>query len=329
MQQPETVVITGASAGIGRATARLFGQQKARVGLVARGREGLQAAKREIEEAGGQALVLCTDVADPDQVRAAAEQTEREFGPIDVWINGAMATIFAPLTQVSSSEFRRATEVTYLGTVYGTMAALERMRARNKGTIVQVGSALAYRSIPLQSAYCGAKAAVRGFTDSLRSELIHEGSAIRITMVQLAAFNTPQFDWGRTRMPRHPQPLPPIFQPEIAAEAIYWAAHHDRRELWVGAPAVKTILAQRLVPWFLDKYLARAAYDGQQTAEPVSPNRPDNLFEPVAGDHGAHGQFDEQARTFSLQASFARHGGLALGGVLVLAIVIVVVALAI
>jgi NAD(P)-dependent dehydrogenase (short-subunit alcohol dehydrogenase family) len=240
-------------------------------------------------------------VAHSDEVEAAAEAVEKRFGAIDIWVNNAMTTIFAPLKEITPDEFKRATEVTYLGAVYGTMAALKRMYPRNRGSIVQVGSALAYRSIPLQAPYCGAKHAIMGFTDSLRSELIHDQSNIHLTMVQMPALNTPQFDWCKTRLPRHPQPVPPIFQPEVAAEAIVWAAHHKRREVYVGGPTVQAIEANKIAPGLLDLYLARTCYSGQQTDEPVNPNRPNNLFEPVAGDHGAHGIFDSRAHDNSAQ----------------------------
>jgi short-subunit dehydrogenase len=279
----KVVVVTGASAGVGRAVVAEFARQGAHIGLIARGRERLEAAKRQVEELGGKALVLPTDVADAEQVEYAAERTEQELGPIDIWVNDAMTTIFAPFLEITPAEFKRATEVTYLGQVYGTMAALKRMHARNRGTIVQVGSALAYRSIPLQSPYCGAKHAIVGFTDSIRSELIHDKSAVHITAVMLPAMNTPQFSWCRTRLPRHPQPVPPIFQPEVAARAIVWAASHKRREVYVGFPTVKAIYGNELAPAFADRYLAKHAFDGQQTSQPVSADRPDNLFEPVAG----------------------------------------------
>lgn len=307
MLRDRVVVVTGASAGIGRATARAFGRAGARVALLARGREGLEAARREIEADGGRAFVVTADVADFGQVEAAAETVERELGPIDVWVNNAMATIFSPFVEIPPEEYKRATEVTYLGTVHGTLAALKRMRARDRGTIVQVGSALAYRAIPLQSAYCGAKFAVRGFTDSLRSELLHDRSRVRLTMVQLSAFNTPQFDWSRSHIPKRAQPVPPIFQPEIAADAIVSASQHPRREMWVGFPAVKTILAQKIAPGPLDRLLARMGYDGQITDEPERPGRPDNLYAPVGGDHGAHGRFDHRARDRSWQALASRH----------------------
>ncbi|MGB6875476.1 MAG: SDR family oxidoreductase [Candidatus Acidiferrales bacterium] len=298
---PEIVVITGASAGVGRATARAFARRGARIGLLARGKDGLEGARADVEADGGEALAIPTDVADSNQVEAAAEAVEKQFGPINIWVNNAMTTIFSPLKEITPEEFKRATEVTYLGAVYGTMAALKRMAPRDRGVIVQVGSALAYRSIPLQAPYCGAKHAIRGFTDSLRSELIHDHSNIHLTMVQMPALNTPQFNWCKTRLPRHPQPVPPIFQPEVAAEAIVWAAHHKRREVYVGGPTVQAIEANKIAPGLLDLYLARTCYDGQQTDEQVSPNRPNNLFEPVAGDHGAHGIFDSQAHDNSAQ----------------------------
>jgi short-subunit dehydrogenase len=297
----EVVVITGASAGVGRATAVAFARRGARIGLLARGKDGLEGARADVESAGGEALPLPTDVAHNDQVEAAAEAIEDRFGPIDVWVNNAMTTVFSPLKKITAEEFKRATEVTYLGTVYGTMAALRRMYPRDRGTIVQVGSALAYRSIPLQAPYCGAKHAIAGFTDSLRSELIHDRSKIHLTMVQMPALNTPQFSWCKTKMPRHPQPVPPIFQPEVAAEAIVWAAHHTRREVFVGAPTVEAIEGNKVAPGKLDEYLARTCYDGQQTDQPVSPDRPNNLFEPVAGDHGAHGIFDDRSHSSSAQ----------------------------
>lgn len=314
------VVVTGASGGIGRATAVAFARMGCRVALLARGRQGLDGAAREVEAAGGIALALPTDVADHAQVEAAAERVEREFGPIDVWINNAMATIFCPAERIAPEDFERATRVTYLGAVWGTLAALKRMRPRNRGTVVQVGSALAYRSIPLQAPYCGAKAALRGFTDSLRSELRHDRSDVHLTMVQLSAFNTPQFDWGKTCFDRQPQPVPPIFQPELAAEAIVWAAMHRRRELWVGFPAVKAILGTRIVPGLLDRLLASRAYEGQLTDEPNPPGRRDNLHAPVPEDNGAHGRFDRQAKANSWHYRLTiRRGALAAGAALALA----------
>jgi NAD(P)-dependent dehydrogenase (short-subunit alcohol dehydrogenase family) len=317
MRHPEVVVITGASAGVGRATAHRFARDGARVALLARGSDGLEVAAEEVRELGGEALAIALDVADADAVEAAAERIEEELGPIDIWINDAMATIFAPVHEISPAEFRRSTEVTYLGTVYGTMAALKRMRARNRGTIVQVGSALAYRAIPLQAPYCGAKFAIRGFTDALRVELMHEKSAIHITMVQLSAFNTPQFQWGRTTLPRRPQPVPPIFQPEVAARGIHWAAHHRRRELNVGFPAVKAILGNKLFPRLADRKLVKLGYDGQMGRQPLPADRPDNLFEPVRADYGTHGRFDARSKAYSLQLWATTHRGLATAGVLV------------
>ncbi len=310
----EVVVITGASAGVGRATVRKFARHGARIGLVARGLDGLEAARKEVEELGGKALVVPVDVANADQVEAAAAQIEAELGKIDIWINNAMASVFSPIKEMAPEEFRRVTEVTYLSCVYGTLAALKRMLPRNRGVIVQVGSALAYRGIPLQSAYCAAKHAVQGFCDSLWSELIHDRSAVRVTMVQLPALNTPQFGWVKTRLPRKAQPVPPIFQPEVAAEAIYFAAHNPRREFYVGLPAVKAIIANKIAPGLLDHILARTGYDSQQYDGPENPNRSDNLWQPVAGDHGAHGGFDARARSWSPQLWTSEHRGwLALG----------------
>jgi NAD(P)-dependent dehydrogenase (short-subunit alcohol dehydrogenase family) len=303
----KVVVVTGASAGIGRATARAFGRRGSAVGLIARGRGGLEEARREIEAAGGRALVLSCDVADPDQVERAAERVEAEFGPIDVWVNVAMVTVFGPVHELSAAELRRVTEVTYLGAAHGTIAALRRMRARDRGTIVQVGSALAYRSVPLQAAYCGAKAAIRGFLDSLRCELLHDGSNVQVAMLQISAFNTPQFDWARCHMDRAPQPLSPIFQPEVAAEAVVFAANHPRREFWVGWPAVKAILGNRVMPGLLDRMMARSGYSGQLSGKRTSPDRPDNLYEPVAGDHGTRGRFSDRALDHSSQFWLSRH----------------------
>jgi NAD(P)-dependent dehydrogenase (short-subunit alcohol dehydrogenase family) len=303
------VVVTGASGGIGRATAVEFGRHGWKVALLARGEDGLAGAAREVELAGGEALMIRADVSDCEQVEAAAERVERELGPIDVWVNNAMATIFCDFMNIEPRDFERATDVTYLGAVWGTRAAMKRMKARDRGVIVQVGSALAYRSIPLQAPYCAAKAALRGFTDSLRSELIHDGSRVHITMVHLAAFNTPQFDWGKTCMPGRPRPMGKIFQPEIAARAIYWASHHRRRELWVGLPAVQAILGTRVIPGFLDRKLAYEAVEGQQTDTPVEPDRRDNLHEPVPGDRGSHGRFDDQAVDHSVQFWMSTHRG--------------------
>lgn len=306
-KKSEVVVITGASAGVGRATVRRFAKDGACIGLLARGADGLEGARREVEAAGGRALVLPTDVADAKQVEAAADAVEREFGPIDIWINDAMTSVFSPLKEMTPEEFRRVTEVTYLGVVYGTMAALKRMLPRDRGTIVQVGSALAYRSIPLQSAYCGAKHAIHGFTDSLRCELIHDKSDVHLTMVQLPALNTTQFGWVRNRLPNQPKPLGTVYQPEVAADAIHWAAHHRRRELYLGVPSVESIVGNKIAPGLLDRYLGRKGYQGQQTSRPKDPNQPDNLWEPVPGDHGAHGAFDGQARRRSPEFWFIKN----------------------
>ncbi len=303
----DTVVITGASAGLGRATAREFARHGARVGLLARGVDGLQAAKREIEALGGQALAIPTDVAEAGAVEAAASAVEKEFGPIDIWVNNAMTSVFSPVKKMLPEEFKRVTDVTYLGVVYGTLAALKRMLPRDAGTIVQVGSALAYRSIPLQSAYCAAKHAIAGFTDSLRCELIHDSSKVRITMVQMPALNTPQFRWIKSHLKKKARPVPPIFQPEVGARAIYYAAHHDRREIHVGWPTVEAIIGNKIAPGLLDRYLGRTGYGSQQTSEPEDPNRPDNLWKPLAGDHGAHGVFDCQAKSNSYQTWATLH----------------------
>jgi NAD(P)-dependent dehydrogenase (short-subunit alcohol dehydrogenase family) len=296
----EVVVITGGSAGVGRATARAFAAEGAAVALLARGQERLQAAAEEVEHLGGRALALSVDVADAGAIEQAADRIEEELGAIDVWVNNAMATVFAPVAELTPEEFRRVNEVTYLGSVWGTMAALRRMRSRDRGTIVQAGSALAYRGIPLQSAYCGAKHALEGFLDSVRTELLHDGSNVRLTTVHLPALNTPQFLWVRTKLPRRPQPVPPIFEPELAADAIVFAAHHPRRELFVGWPTVKAVVGNKIAPGFADYYLARTGFDSQQTDLPVEPGRPDNLFEPAPGDIAAQGPFDERAKPRSL-----------------------------
>jgi short-subunit dehydrogenase len=298
-RRPEIVVITGASAGVGRATAVAFARRGAHIGLLARGREGLEAARHDVEAHGGMAIVVATDVADAREVERAADAVEHELGPIDIWINNAMTSVFSPIHELEADEAKRVTEVTYLGTVYGTMAALRRMRPRDRGTIVQVGSALAYRAIPLQAAYCAAKHAVEGFTESLRCELLHDHSSVRVAMVHLPAMNTPHFSWAKSRLPRKPQPVPPIYQPEVAADAIVWAAHHDRRELQVGWPTAAAIQGNKFLSRFMDDYLARNGFDSQQTNEPVEPDRRDNLWAPLAGDRGSHGTFDDRATSVS------------------------------
>ena len=317
----EVVVVTGASSGVGRATVRKFAEHGAHVALLARNEDGLRVAREEVEAAGGKAIEIPTDVADHEQVEAAARRVEEEFGPIDVWINVAMTVVFAPFKDITPEEFKRATEVTYLGFVYGTMAALRRMLPRDRGTIVQVGSALSYRAIPLQTTYCGSKFAIRGFTDSLRTELMHDGSNVRITMPQLPGLNTPQFDHCRSKMGYRPQPVPPIYQPEVAADAIYWAAHNKRREVYVGTSSVATILLNKVAPWFADWYLARTGYSSQQTQEPLEGSyQAGNLFEPQSGDPGAHGRFDGQAHERSPQLwATKRRGWLGLAGAATLA----------
>ena len=300
MSGPSVVVIAGGSAGIGRAAAIAFARRGDWVAILARDAGRVEAACAEIRALGGTALGIPVDVADAARVEAAAARVERELGLISVWVNNAATTVFAPVLDTTPEEYERVTRVTYLGCVNGTLAALRRMHPRDAGCIVQTGSALAYRSIPLQSAYCAAKAAVRGFTDSLRSELIHDRSKVRLVMVQLSAFNTPQFDWARSRLPRRLQPVPPIFQPELAAEAIVRAATHPRREVWVGWPAVKGILSTRIAPGLGDRLAARTAYDSQQTSEPAR-HRPDNLFEPVSGDYGARGRFGARSKDRSWQ----------------------------
>lgn len=304
----KVVVVTGASAGVGRATAVAFGHQRAKVALLARGSVGLDEAAREVTQAGGQALVIRTDVADAGQVDAAADQVVATLGPIEVWVNSAMVTMFSPFKRMVNEEFDRITQVTYLGAVYGTRAALRHMRPLNHGRIIQVGSALAYRSIPLQSAYCGAKAAVRGFTDAVRVELMHEKSNILISMVQLGAVNTPQFEWARSRLHARPQPLPPIYQPEVAAESILLAASQGRREVWSTFSTFRTIVGGFLLPGIGDKLALKQAYSGQKDTESTLPdNRPDNLYTAVDRDFGAHGRFDDQAKGSSWYLKASEH----------------------
>jgi short-subunit dehydrogenase len=307
--QGDVVVVTGASAGVGRATVREFARatRGVRVALLARGAERLEETRREVERLGGRALVLPTDVADPDAVERAAQAAEQELGPIGVWVNGAMTSVFSRAVDMSADEYRRVTEVNYLGYVHGTLAALRRMRPRDRGTIVQVSSAVAFRGLPLQSAYSGSKSAIIGFSEALRSELLHDRSRVHLTMVHMPALNTPQFEWSRSRMPRRAQPVPPIFQPEVAARAIVWAAHHRRRSLQVGMSTVKAIAGNKIAPAWLDRYLARKGFEAQQTDEPAAAGRPDNLFAPVPGDFGAHGRFDDRAHARSPELWLATH----------------------
>jgi NAD(P)-dependent dehydrogenase (short-subunit alcohol dehydrogenase family) len=311
-RQGRVAVVTGASAGVGRATAIELARRGDSVALIARGEEGLAGAERDVAEAGGRALAIPTDVADHRAVERAAEQTEAELGPIDVWVNDAMATIFSPFSAVEPDEFQRAAEVTFLGFVWGTRSALNRMRPRNRGVIVQVSSALAFRGIPLQSAYCASKHAIKGFTESVRTELMADGSDVKLSMVHLPAVNTPQFDVGRTRMSRHPMPVPPIYQPEVPARAIAWATEAAPRDHYVGAPVWKTIWGNRIAPWAADLYLARKGIDSQLTDQAIDPRaRDDNLFDPASGDRGAHGDFDDQARSHALTSWIGRHSGVA------------------
>jgi NAD(P)-dependent dehydrogenase (short-subunit alcohol dehydrogenase family) len=301
--RPEVVMVTGASGGVGRAVARAFARHGAHVGLLARGRAGLEGAKRDVEALGGKGLILQADVADPDAVERAAGELESTFGPIDVWVNDAFTSVFSPIEHMTADDYRRVTEVSYLGFVYGTMAALKRMRRRDRGTVVQVGSALAYRGIPLQSAYCGAKHAIQGFTESVRCELIHDRSNVKITMVQMPALNTPQFSWCKNNMPRKSQPVPPIYQPEVAADAVYHAAHHYRREWFVGSSTCVVVTGNKIAPGLGDWYLGRTGYASQMLDGPTPPGRPNNLHQPVDEDRdfGAHGVFDDRSASHSVQ----------------------------
>ena len=304
----KVVAVTGASAGVGRATVRELAARGADVGLIARGEDRLAAAAREVEQAGRRACIAPADVADAAAVESAAARIEAELGPIDVWINVAMAAVLAEVWDCTPEEFRRVTDVTYLGSVHGIQAALRRFRPRDRGVIVQVGSALSRRGIPLQSTYCGSKHALKGMLDSLRTELLQEGSGVKATLVQLPGLNTPQFDWVRTRVHHHPQPVPPIYQPEVAARAIVWAAEHPRRELWVGLPTAYTIIGERVASGLMDRYLARTNIKAQQAAQPIDPaTRRDNLFGPPPGDPGSHGAFDDKAHARSPQLWMTMH----------------------
>lgn len=310
-REAPVVVVTGASAGVGRAVARAYGERGAKVALIARGVDGLNGARGEIEQSGGQALVLPLDVADAAAVEQAAQEIEQQLGPIDTWVNVAMVSVFSPVKEMTAEEYKRVTEVTYLGYVYGSLAALKRMLPRDHGTIVQVSSALAYRSIPLQSAYCASKHAIKGFTESLRTELLHDHSNVNVTMAHLPAVNTPQFNWVKTRLPHKPQPVPPIFQPEVVAKGILYAADQagKRRDLIIGFPSWKAIWGEKFVPGYIDHVLAKAGYDSQQYDGPISPDRQNNLWEPVAGDRGAHGDFDDRAQDSSWQLWLEMHRG--------------------
>jgi NAD(P)-dependent dehydrogenase (short-subunit alcohol dehydrogenase family) len=318
MMETEVVVITGASAGVGRAVAREFAKHGAKIGLLARGRAGLEGAQRDVERLGGKAIAIPTDVADAAQVFEARKEIEAEFGPIDIWINVAMASVFSPIREMTPEDYQRVTNVTYLGYVYGSLAALKTMLPRDRGSIVQVGSALAYRSIPLQSAYCAAKHAIVGFTDSLRCELVHEKSNVHVTCVHLPAMNTPQFGWVKSRLRHKAQPVPPIYQPEVAARAIYWAAHHRRREVWVGGSTVEAIVGQKFVPGLLDSYLGKTGFDSQQTPQRESLTRRNNLYHPLddGEDRGAHGSFGDRASKTSEQVWTDLHRRWIVGGVL-------------
>jgi NADP-dependent 3-hydroxy acid dehydrogenase YdfG len=323
MSKPLVVVVTGSSAGLGRAIAHGFAKRGAHIGLLARNPEALNAAKEECETLGGKALVLPVDVSDADAVDAAASQVEQEFGPIDVWVNDAMVSVFSPVKEMEASDYKRVTDVLYLGFVHGTLAALKRMLPRDRGTIIQIGSALAYRSIPLQSAYCACKHAINGFTDSLRCELYHDHSNVKITAVQMPAMNTTQFDWVKNRMPNNTQPVPPIYEPELAAEVVIAAglASNPRREYWVGTPTVAAIVGQKFIPGLLDRYLGRTGYKSQQIpGQPKDPNAPDNLYNYVPGVHSARGKFSDRSTMTSAEVFLSlNRGPLAVGAALALA----------
>lgn len=309
----KVVVVTGASAGLGRAIVREFAAHGATLALLARGKDGLNAAVNEVEQAGGKAKAYLTDVGDAEQVEASAQAIENDFGPIDFWVNNAMVSVFGPLKKIESTDFKRVTEVTYLGQVYGTQAALKRMLPKDKGHIILIGSALAYRGIPLQSAYCGAKHGIHGFFESLRAELLHDKSNVKLSMVQLPAMNTTQFGFVKSYLPNKPKPMGRIYEPEVAARAIVEVARNYKREAFVGYPTVQTILGNKFIPAWLDHYLANTGFKGQQTNEPKDPKRKDNLYKPLPGDHGAHGDFDAKAWDFSPQFWAASHEALSWG----------------
>jgi NADP-dependent 3-hydroxy acid dehydrogenase YdfG len=324
------VAVTGASAGLGRAIAHAYAKRGAKIGLIARNPEALEAAKEECERLGGRAICLPTDVADADAVERAADAIEEAFGPIDVWVNDAMVSVFSPVKEMTAADYKRVTDVLYLGFVHGTLAALKRMLQRDRGTMIQIGSALSYRSIPLQSAYCACKHAINGFTDSLRCELYHDKSNVKITAVQMPAMNTTQFDWVKNRMPDETQPVPPIFEPEVAAEVVYAAgvAKNPRREYWVGSPTVMAIVGQKFIPGLLDKYLGRTGYDSQQIkGQPQAPDAPNNLYQYVPGRHSARGKFGDRSKNSSGEVFVTLHRGwFALGAALLASAGVIAVA---
>jgi short-subunit dehydrogenase len=321
----KVVVITGASAGVGRATAIAFAKEGAKIALLARGLDGLNGAKNEIEQLGGRANIYPVDVSKAILLNEVSEKIERELGPIDIWVNNAMCSVFAPMIEIEPDDYLRVTEVTYLGQVYGTMTALKQMQKRNQGIIVLIGSALAHRGIPLQSAYCGAKHAVQGFFESLRSELFHNQSGIHLTIVHMPALNTPQFEWVKSLLPNKPKPMGKVFQPEVAAQAILYAASHQRREIYVAFPTYVAIWGNKIAGWFLDRYLGKVGYKGQQTDEKVAPNRKNNVWEPVPGDHGAHGTFDKVAHNDSFMLNVTMHRSLIWTVVIILIAVIILI----